>query len=64
MAISLGKDRSHMTTDMAVTRTNVKCLTVEVKDMESSWTMSKKKCWLNLLNFGCHLLQHSLLGNV
>jgi hypothetical protein len=23
---------------------------------ESSWTRSKHKCWLNLLNFSCHLL--------
>jgi hypothetical protein len=30
---------------------------------ESSQTRSKKKCWLNLLNFGCHLLQNSLFGN-
>jgi hypothetical protein len=27
-------------------------------------TRSKKKCWLNLLNFGCHLLQNNLLRNV
>jgi hypothetical protein len=32
--------------------------------LKSSWTKSKKKCWLNLLNFGCHLLQNSLLGNI
>lgn len=31
---------------------------------ESSLTSSKKKCWLILLNFGCHLFQISLLGNV
>jgi hypothetical protein len=31
---------------------------------ESSWTRSEKKYWLNLLNFGCHFLQNSLLGNV
>jgi hypothetical protein len=31
---------------------------------ESSQTRSKKKDWLNLLTFGCHLLQSSLLGNV
>jgi hypothetical protein len=31
---------------------------------ESSRTGSEKKCWLNLLNFGCHLLQNSILGNV
>jgi hypothetical protein len=31
---------------------------------ETSRTRSKKKCWLNLLNFGCHLLQNSVLGNV
>jgi hypothetical protein len=24
----------------------------------------KKKCWLKLLNFGCNLLQNSLIGNV
>jgi hypothetical protein len=32
--------------------------------LKSSRTRSKKKCWLNLLNFGCHLLQRRLLGNV
>jgi hypothetical protein len=31
---------------------------------ESSETRSKKKCCLNLLNFGCHLLQTSLFGNI
>jgi hypothetical protein len=31
---------------------------------ESFLTRSKKKCWLYLLNFGCHLLRNSLLGNV
>jgi hypothetical protein len=31
---------------------------------ESSQTKIKKKCWLNLLNFGCHLLQNVLLGNI
>jgi hypothetical protein len=31
---------------------------------ESSQTRSKKKYWLNLLNFGCHLLQNSLLWNL
>jgi hypothetical protein len=31
---------------------------------ESSWTRSNKKCWLNLINFGCHLLQNHLLGNI
>jgi hypothetical protein len=29
---------------------------------ESSRTRSKNKCWLNLHNFGCHLLQNILLG--
>jgi hypothetical protein len=31
---------------------------------KSSRTRSKKKCWLNLLNFGCHLLRNGLLENV
>jgi hypothetical protein len=31
---------------------------------ETSRTRSKKKCWLNLLNFGCHLLQNNLIGKV
>jgi hypothetical protein len=30
---------------------------------ENSQARSKKKCWLNLLKFGCHPLQNSLLGN-
>jgi hypothetical protein len=30
----------------------------------SSRTGSKKKCSLKLLNFGCHLLQNSLHGNI
>jgi hypothetical protein len=32
--------------------------------LEISQTRSEKKWWLNLLNFGCHLLQNSLLGNI
>jgi hypothetical protein len=32
--------------------------------LESAQTRSKKICWLNLLNFGHHLLQNSLLGNM
>jgi hypothetical protein len=31
---------------------------------KSSRTRSKKKFWLNLLDFGCYLLPNSLLGNV
>jgi hypothetical protein len=31
---------------------------------ESSRTRSEKKCCLNVLSSGCHLLQNSLLGNV
>jgi hypothetical protein len=31
---------------------------------ESSRIRSTKKCWLNLLNFVCHLFQNSLPGNV
>jgi hypothetical protein len=31
---------------------------------ESSWNRSKKKCCLNLFNFGCYLLQNSFLGSV
>jgi hypothetical protein len=31
---------------------------------ESSRTSWKKKCWLKLLNFGCLLLQNSLLRNI
>jgi hypothetical protein len=31
---------------------------------ESSQTWSEKKYWLNLLNFGYHLLQNRLLGSI
>lgn len=32
--------------------------------LESSWTRSKKKHWLNLLNFGRHQLLNDLLVNI
>jgi hypothetical protein len=31
---------------------------------ESSQNGSKKKCWLNVLHFDCHLFPNGLLGNV
>jgi hypothetical protein len=31
---------------------------------ECSRTRSKRKCWLNLFNFGSPLLQNSLFGNI
>jgi hypothetical protein len=37
---------------------------INVVVLKSSLARSKNKCWFNLLNFGCHLLQNSLLGNV
>jgi hypothetical protein len=42
------------------------CLVLLIYEVisESSRTRPKKKCWLNLLNFGCHLIQNSLVGNI
>jgi hypothetical protein len=43
---------------------NINGVKVSNSDEQRTRTRSTKKCRLTLLNFGCHILQNSLLGNV